>query len=124
MGILIMTLNIISNNIDSNAIDIEIWPTCGFVVYIFLLISCYSLYSNVLPLYSMYNYSLYVLIFYFNLYFSLVMYFTQMFIKAYPHDTIVVHNSSLWLMRFCHKNTIPACYSLANVAIGPKDSYN
>ena len=39
-------------------------------------------------------------------------------VKTYPHDTIVVYDSSLWRMRLCHKSTIPACYSLVNVAIG------
>ena len=28
------------------------------------------------------------------------------------------------IMRLCHKSTIPACYSFANVAIGPEDSYH
>ena len=49
---------------------------------------------------------------------------SQEHLKAYPHDTIVVHDSSLWRMWLCHKSTIPVCYSFANVAAGPKDSYD
>ena len=47
-----------------------------------------------------------------------------MYHKACPYDTIVAHDSSLWHMRLCHKGLIPACYSLANVAISPEDSYD
>ena len=43
---------------------------------------------------------------------------------AYPHDTIVVYDSSLLCMQLRHTSTIPACYSLANVAVGPEDSYD
>ena len=45
-------------------------------------------------------------------------------VNTYPHDTIVVYDSSIWRMRLCPKSTILACYSLANVAIGPEDSYD
>ena len=45
-------------------------------------------------------------------------------VMAYPQDTIVVYDSSLWRMRLCHKSIIPACYSFANVAVDPEDSYN
>ena len=45
-------------------------------------------------------------------------------VKAYPHYTIVLYNSLLWRIRLCHKSTIPACYSLANVTVDPKGSYD
>ena len=45
-------------------------------------------------------------------------------LKAYPHDMVVVHVSSLWRMRLRHKSTIPTCYSLGNVAVGQEDSYD
>lgn len=45
-------------------------------------------------------------------------------LKGYPHDTIVVYNSSLWYMHLCYKSIIPACYLLTNVAVGPEDSYD
>ena len=44
--------------------------------------------------------------------------------KSYPHDTIVIYDSSLWRMRLCQKSTIPACYSLSNVATCPEDSHH
>ena len=45
-------------------------------------------------------------------------------VQAYRNDTTVVYDSSLWRVRLCRKSTIPACYSLANVAIGSEDSYD
>ena len=48
----------------------------------------------------------------------------KIILKAYPHNIIVVYDSSLRCMRLCHNNRIPDCYSLANVAIGPEDSYD
>ena len=43
-------------------------------------------------------------------------------LRASPQDTIFEYDSSLWRMQLCHKSTIPACYSLVNVPIGPEDS--
>ena len=50
--------------------------------------------------------------------------YVMRFLKAYPHHTIVVYDSSVWRMRLCHKSTVSACYSLANVVIAPEDSYD
>lgn len=45
-------------------------------------------------------------------------------LKAYPLDTIVLYDSSLWQVQLCHKNTIPTCYSLPDVANGSEDSHD
>ena len=42
-------------------------------------------------------------------------------LKVYPYDTITVYDTSFWCMRLCHKSTIPARYSLVNVAICLED---
>ena len=48
----------------------------------------------------------------------------DVFVKAYPYDKIVLYDSSFWRMRLYHKSTIPACYSLANVALGAEGSFD